>query len=135
MISRSSSVMSRAKVGRGAWSRKTKVLIAPESTDRYVRDTERVALSRKDASVRRRRTWADWTRPLWRVGNRLEAWELRRLGTSGMKLLRRSDLLALETTGRRTGRRRRVPLAYWVTDEGSYMVGGGAAGMTRVDWV
>ncbi len=58
---------------------------------------------------------------------------MRRLGTSGSKLLRGSVLL-IETTGRRTGKRRRTPVVYW--EEGrSFFVGAGAAGMTRVDWV
>lgn len=59
---------------------------------------------------------------------------LRRFGVSGMGLLRRTSLLVLETSGRRTGRRRAVPVAYW-RDDGVFYVGGGAAGMTRVDWV
>lgn len=59
---------------------------------------------------------------------------LRRFGTSGMALLRRSPLLVMETVGRRTGRRRAAPVAYWQSD-GAFYVGGGAAGMTRVDWV
>ena len=76
----------------------------------------------------------DWTRPLWRVGNRWEAMLLRRFGTSGMSRLRRSPLLVLETTGRRTGRTRSAPVAFW-SEEDCYYVGGGAAGMSRVDWV
>jgi deazaflavin-dependent oxidoreductase (nitroreductase family) len=41
----------------------------------------------------------------------------------------------LETTGRRSGRRRRTPLGY--LDEGdTFLIGGGAAGKTRTpDWV
>ena len=76
----------------------------------------------------------DRTRWLWRIGNRWETMLLRRLGTSGMSVLRRSPLLVLDTTGRRTGRRRSVPVAFWTEDD-AYYVGGGAAGMTRVDWV
>jgi F420H(2)-dependent quinone reductase len=79
-------------------------------------------------------SWVDRTRPLWRAGNRWEVMLLRRFGTSGMSLLRRSPLLVLETTGRRTGRRRAAPVAFW-EDGGEYFVGGGAAGMSRVDWV
>jgi deazaflavin-dependent oxidoreductase (nitroreductase family) len=69
----------------------------------------------------------------WRISNRLEAFFLRWLGTSGSKLVRRSVLL-LETTGRRTGKRRRAPVVYWKEGD-SFFVGGGAAGMSRVDWV
>jgi deazaflavin-dependent oxidoreductase (nitroreductase family) len=78
--------------------------------------------------------WIDRTRPLWRLGNRWEVMLLRRLGWSGMSLLRRSPLLVIETTGRRSGRRRAAPVAFW-QEGGDYLVGGGAAGMTRVDWV
>ena len=59
---------------------------------------------------------------------------LRRLGMSGMSLLRRTPLLVIETTGRRSNKRRAAPVAYWV-ENGAYFIGGGAAGMTRVDWV
>ena len=48
--------------------------------------------------------------------------------------MRRTPVLVLETRGRRSGRRHRVGLAYWQVD-GVYFVGGGAAGMSRVDWV
>jgi deazaflavin-dependent oxidoreductase (nitroreductase family) len=73
---------------------------------------------------------------LWRVGNRFEAAQLRRFGISGMTVLRRTNVLVIETTGRRTGRRRSTPVAYWMWDDGNYYVGGGAAGMTTVpDWV
>jgi deazaflavin-dependent oxidoreductase (nitroreductase family) len=61
--------------------------------------------------------------------------QLRRLGTSGMTLLRRTPVLVIESTGRRTGRPRATPVAYWTGAEGSFFVGGGAGGMTRVDWV
>jgi len=80
------------------------------------------------------RSWVDWTRPLFRIGNRWEVMLLRRFGASGMSLLRRTPLLVIETTGRRTGRRRATPVAYW-EDDGAFFIGGGAAGMTRVDWV
>jgi deazaflavin-dependent oxidoreductase (nitroreductase family) len=76
---------------------------------------------------------ADRFRWYFRIGNRLEALSLRWLGTSGGKLVRRSVLL-LETTGRRTGKRRWAPVVYWKEDD-SYFIGGGAAGMSRVDWI
>ena len=80
--------------------------------------------------------WADRTRPLWRIGNRIEALQLRWLGTSGMTLIGRNTVLLLETTGRRTGRRRRTPVAYWRGDDRTLFVGGGAGGQARVpDWV
>ena len=80
--------------------------------------------------------WVDRTRPLWRVGNRLEAFQLRRLGLSPMALLNRGRVLVIETTGRRTGRRRFTPVGYWRDGEGAFIVGGGAAGQTRLpDWV
>jgi deazaflavin-dependent oxidoreductase (nitroreductase family) len=79
--------------------------------------------------------WADRTRPLWRIGNRLEALELRHLGFSATSVLSRGRVLLLETTGRQSGRRRFTPVAFW--EEGSsYLVSGGAAGMSRTpDWV
>ena len=76
----------------------------------------------------------DWTRPLFRIGNRWEVMLLRRFGVSGMSLLTRQTLLVIETVGRRTGRRRAAPVAFW-EDGGAFYIGGGAAGMTRVDWV
>lgn len=82
-----------------------------------------------------RRRWVDRTRPLWKVGNRLEAFQLRRLGFSPMSLLNRGDVLVLETTGRRTGRPRFTPLGYQ-RNGGDLVIGGGAAGMATVpDWV
>ena len=83
----------------------------------------------------RGRNWADRTRPLWRLGNRWEVAQLRRLGTSGMTLLRRTPVLVIESTGRKTGRRRATPVAYWKGADGAFFVGGGAGGMSRVDWV
>jgi deazaflavin-dependent oxidoreductase (nitroreductase family) len=79
--------------------------------------------------------WTDRTRPLWRIGNRLEALELRHLGFSTTSVLSRGRVLLLETTGRQSGRRRFTPVAFW--EEGSsYLVSGGAAGMSRTpDWV
>jgi deazaflavin-dependent oxidoreductase (nitroreductase family) len=52
-----------------------------------------------------------------------------------MTLLRRTDVLVLETIGARTGKRRRTPVAYWLDGDDNYLIGGGAAGMTKVDWV
>jgi deazaflavin-dependent oxidoreductase (nitroreductase family) len=83
-----------------------------------------------------RRTWADRLRFWIRIVNRVEVLELRWLGVSGVSLLRRRDVLVLETVGRRTGKRRRSPVTYLRDDDGpSYRIGGGAGGMTRVDWV
>jgi len=79
-------------------------------------------------------TWADRLRRLVKIANRLETLEVRYLGVSGVSLLRRRAVLVLETTGRRTGRRRRVVLSYLERD-GAFVVGGGAGGMTKVDWV
>lgn len=47
----------------------------------------------------------------------------------------RRSILLLETTRRRTGRHRRTPVAYYERPDGDLVVGGGTAGMTRVDWV
>lgn len=83
----------------------------------------------------RKRNRFDLLRPILRLTNRLEAAQLRFAGTSGMRVLRRTPVLLLETTGRRTGRLRRAPVAYWEGADGDLYIGGGAAGMTRVDWV
>jgi deazaflavin-dependent oxidoreductase (nitroreductase family) len=83
-----------------------------------------------------RRNWVDRIQILWRIGNRIEALELRRLGTSPMAFFNAGKVLVLETTGRRSGRTRFTPVAYWEEAGGSYMIGGGAAGKTRTpDWV
>ena len=53
-----------------------------------------------------------------------------------MSLLNRGDVAALETIGRRSGKTRYTPIAYWQDEHGAYVVGGGAAGMATVpDWV
>jgi deazaflavin-dependent oxidoreductase (nitroreductase family) len=67
--------------------------------------------------------------------NRWEGLQLRVLGTSGLSIIMRNPTLVLETTGRRTGRIRRTPVAYLERADGSLLIGGGAAGMSRVDWV
>jgi deazaflavin-dependent oxidoreductase (nitroreductase family) len=66
--------------------------------------------------------------------NRLEAAQVRLFGASGTSLISRTPVLVIETHGRRTGKVRRTPVAYWTRDD-SYFIGGGAAGMTQVDWV
>jgi deazaflavin-dependent oxidoreductase (nitroreductase family) len=78
---------------------------------------------------------SDRYRPLWRASNRLESAALRYLGTSWIALIGRRTVLVLETTGRRTGWRRRTPVAYWRGVGGALFIGGGAGGMSRVDWV
>jgi deazaflavin-dependent oxidoreductase (nitroreductase family) len=83
-----------------------------------------------------RPNWTDRTQFLWRIGNRLEALQLRKLGTSPMAIVNPGKVLVLETTGRRSGRRRFTPVACWEDPGGCYMIGGGAAGKTRTpDWV
>jgi deazaflavin-dependent oxidoreductase (nitroreductase family) len=73
---------------------------------------------------------------LWRIGNRIEAFQLRHVGFSAMSLVNRGDVMVLETMGRRTGRRRFAPVGYWEDGRGGFLVGGGAAGMATVpDWV
>ena len=78
-----------------------------------------------------------WERWRWfvRLSNRIEAWQLRVLGFSGVAVMRRRTVLLLETTGRRTGKKRQTPVTYLHDDAGHYVIGGGAGGMTRVDWV
>ena len=84
---------------------------------------------------RSRDSRADRYRRLWQVSNRIESAALRYLGASGLALAGRRTVLVLETTGRRTGLTRRTPVAYWRGGDGTLFIGGGAAGMSRVDWV
>jgi deazaflavin-dependent oxidoreductase (nitroreductase family) len=81
------------------------------------------------------RTRADRLRRGVRIANKVEVFQLRWFGVSGVSLLRRRDVLVLETFGRRTGKRRRSAVTYLCGDDGTYRIGGGAGGMTRVDWV
>ena len=73
-------------------------------------------------------------RRLIRIATRIATTQVRYLGASGVSLTRRRAVLVLEPGGRRTGRRRRVVLSY-LEREGRMVVGGGAGGMTKVDWV
>jgi deazaflavin-dependent oxidoreductase (nitroreductase family) len=83
----------------------------------------------------RKRGWIDRTRPLWRLGNRIKAFQQRHLGFSLMSLLNPGSVMVLETVGRTSGRRRFAPVGYWQEGE-VFLVGGGAAGMATVpDWV
>jgi deazaflavin-dependent oxidoreductase (nitroreductase family) len=53
-----------------------------------------------------------------------------------MALLNRGDVLVVESIGRRSGRTRFTPVGYLTAADGSFVVGGGAAGQTRLpDWV
>lgn len=78
--------------------------------------------------------WPDRVRPLRRWVGRLEAWEIRRFGRSGLGLLGRTDVLVLETVGRRTGHRRSTPVACLRIEDG-WLIAGGAGGQRSVDWV
>lgn len=64
----------------------------------------------------------------------VEGWQIRRLGTSVLGLIARTDVLLLETTGRRTGKRRATPVAC-LTDPAGWLIAGGAGGQSKVDWV
>jgi deazaflavin-dependent oxidoreductase (nitroreductase family) len=81
------------------------------------------------------RNLADRLRPLRKVVGPIEAAEIRRFGRSGLSLVFRTPVLVLETTGRRSGRRRRTPLAFH-RDGDDLLVVGGAGGQTATaDWV
>lgn len=56
-------------------------------------------------------------------------------GTTFVAVTRRRSVLLLETIGRKTGKRRLTPVTYLVDGEDAWVIGGGAGGMTRVDWV
>ena len=83
----------------------------------------------------RARNLADRIRPLRRVAAVAEVAQVRWFGTSVLSLLFRQRVLVLETTGRRSGKRRRTAVAYRELD-GRLMVVGGAGGQNRPpDWV
>lgn len=84
--------------------------------------------------------------PLRRLTRGVEVAQITHLGGSVVSVLYRTPVLVLETTGRRTGRRRRTPLAHHLlpedgsSDPGAgarrWLVVGGANGQRRVpDWV
>ena len=74
-------------------------------------------------------------RPLIRLSNKYEALQLRLFGTSFIAVTRRRDVLLLETIGRKSGKRRRTPVTFLRDEDGNIVIGGGAGGMTKVDWV
>ena len=78
----------------------------------------------------------DRLRFLRRISGPVEAATVRRLGRSPLSVLFRVPVLVVETTGRRTGVRRRTTLAYQQEPDGSLLLVGGAGGQTRTpDWV
>jgi deazaflavin-dependent oxidoreductase (nitroreductase family) len=78
---------------------------------------------------------ADRIRPLRRFGGRFEVAEARWFGRSVLSVLFRQPVLVLQTTGRRSGKRRRTTLAYREV-AGDLVVVGGAGGQTAIpDWV
>jgi deazaflavin-dependent oxidoreductase (nitroreductase family) len=84
---------------------------------------------------RRARNAFDRLRPVRRLVGPVEAAEARWFGRSLLSLVYRTPVLVLETTGRRTGRRRQVTLACCEI-EGDLVVVGGAGGQSRLpDWV
>jgi F420H(2)-dependent quinone reductase len=81
-------------------------------------------------------TLADRLRPVRRIVGRVEAAQVRRFGRSGTSLVWRVPVLVVETTGRRTGRRRSTPLAFVDLGDGTLLLAGGAGGQTATpDWV
>ena len=83
-----------------------------------------------------KRNLYDRLRFLRRVGGPLEARLVRRFGRSPLSVVFRVPVLVLETTGRKTGARRRTTLAFQREDDGTLLLVGGAGGQTRTpDWV
>ena len=83
-----------------------------------------------------RRNAYDRLRPLRRLTGPVEAAEVRWFGRSMLSTLYRTPVLVLETTGRRSGKRRRATLAYQREPDGCVLVVGGAGGQTTTpDWV
>lgn len=78
----------------------------------------------------------DRLRFLRRVAGPVEVAIVRRFGRSPLSVAFRVPVLVLETTGRRTGARRRTTLAYQREADGSLLLVGGAGGQRRTpDWV
>jgi deazaflavin-dependent oxidoreductase (nitroreductase family) len=75
-----------------------------------------------------------WLMSLKPAVARIEAAQIRRTGTSVLARLFRTDVLVLVTTGRRTARERRTPLAC-AAIPGGWLISGGAGGQRHVDWV
>jgi deazaflavin-dependent oxidoreductase (nitroreductase family) len=85
--------------------------------------------------VSRAQPLADRIRPLRRFAGRVESAQVRWFGSSVLSVVFRQPVLLLETTGRRSGRRRRTTVAYREL-EGDLVVVGGAGGQTRApDWI
>ena len=87
-----------------------------------------------------KRRLADRLRPIRRWAAPVESAEIRWFGRSILSTTFRTPALVLETTGRRTGLRRRTPLACHRLDDGSaglsYAVVGGAGGQSAIPaWV
>jgi deazaflavin-dependent oxidoreductase (nitroreductase family) len=78
--------------------------------------------------------WDRWRWLVWWV-TRWEVAELRLFGRSVISVAGRRNVLVLETVGRKTGKLRRTPVTYRVEEGGTYVIGGGAGGMTKVDWL
>ena len=78
---------------------------------------------------------ADRIRPLRRFVGRIEGLEVRWLGFSVLSVLFRQRVLVLETTGRRSGKRRRTTVAYRLLDGRPIVVGGAGGQSQRPDWV
>ena len=77
---------------------------------------------------------ARWLRLVRSASARVESAQIRRTGSSVLAHVFHTDVLVLITTGRKTGRSRRTPLAYASTPDG-WLISGSAAGQPRVDWI
>lgn len=71
-----------------------------------------------------------------RLTRGIEAAQVKRFGASALSFVFRTQVLVLETTGRRSGRTRETALAHLRLDDGELLVVGGAGGQSHVaDWV
>lgn len=71
-----------------------------------------------------------------RLTRGIEATQVKLLGRSVMSLVARTPVLVVETTGRKSNRKRETTVAYLPLDDGQLLVVGGAGGQTRMpDWV
>lgn len=92
--------------------------------------------ARGPGSVRIRKNAMDRVRFVRRLTRGVEAAQVKRLGASALSIVFRTQVLVLETTGRRSGNSRETTLAYLRLNDGDLLVVGGAGGQSHVpDWV
>lgn len=93
-------------------------------------------VSRRGVRPQSPRNRFDRLRLLRQVLRPIETAQIRWFGFSLVSLVFRTPVLLLHTSGRRSGRRRSTPLAYYRLDDQTVAMVGGANGQARLpDWV